>query len=170
MSKTKKPAIAVYVCQSKEEAQNAIKALGDAQRELTRLQTEINDRIAEIVSGRKDEMDALAERVETLTNGIHIWCEVNRVGLCGDKGKSANLITGEVAWRTRPPSVSIRSADKVVETLRKLSLSRFLREKVEVDKNAILAEPAAVAGIVGITIVSGVEDFSVTPFELEVAP
>jgi phage host-nuclease inhibitor protein Gam len=166
-TKTKKTA-AVYVCQSKDEAMAAIKELGDAQRELTRLETEINDLVAEITNARKDEVNALSERVDTLTNGIHLWCEANRAALCGAKGKTANMITGEVAWRQRPPSVTVRSVDKVIETLKKLGLSRFLREKTEVNKEAILAESAAVAGIAGITVVTGVEDFNVTPFEVEV--
>jgi phage host-nuclease inhibitor protein Gam len=169
MTRTKKTA-ALYVCQSREEAQNAIRELGDAQRALARIETVINDAIAALTAERKGEIDALRERIDTLTNGIHLWSEANRAALCGAKGKSANLVTGEVAWRQRPPSVSIRAADKVIETLKKLGLSRFLREKTEVNKEAILSEPAAVSGIAGITVVTGVEDFSVTPFEVEVAP
>jgi phage host-nuclease inhibitor protein Gam len=167
MTRTKKTA-AVYVCQTREEAQNAIKKLGDTQRGLLRLQTRINDNIAALTAEHKDEIDILQERIDTLTNGIHLWAEANRVALCGDKGKTANLVTGEVSWRQRPPSVSIRAADKVVETLKKLGLSRFLREKTEVNKEAILSEPAAVAGIAGITVVTGIEDFAVTPFEVGV--
>jgi phage host-nuclease inhibitor protein Gam len=167
MTRTKKPAVASYVCQSKEEAMGAIRELGDAQRELARIETFVNDAIARITDGRKEEIDAIRNRIETLTGGIHLWCEANRAALCG-AGKTANLITGEVAWRQRPPSVSVRSAEKVIETLKKLSLARFVRTKEEVNKEAILAEPMAVTGIAGITVVTGVEDFSVTPFEVEV--
>ena len=35
-------------------------------------------------------------------------------------GKTANLVTGEVAWRIRPPSVRITGADNVVETLQRM--------------------------------------------------
>jgi phage host-nuclease inhibitor protein Gam len=167
MAKAKKTA-AVYVCQSKDETMTAIKELGDAQRELTRIETEINDRIALITEARKGEIEALGIRVDTLTSGIQLWCEANRAALCAS-GKTANLVTGEVAWRQRPPSVSVRQQEKVIERLKSLRLSRFLREKTEVNKEAILAEPAAVAGVPGITVVTGVEDFSVTPFEIEVA-
>ncbi|MCL2076053.1 MAG: host-nuclease inhibitor Gam family protein [Betaproteobacteria bacterium] len=168
MTKAKKTA-AIYVCQTKDEAMGAIKTLGDVQRQLKRLETEMNDAIAKITDANKGEIDALKERIETLTSGVQGWAEANRALLCGAKGKTANLITGEVQWRQRPPSVSVRGQDKVIEALRMLGLSRFLREKVEINKDAILAEPAAVAGIAGITVVTGVEDFSVTPFEVEVA-
>ncbi|MDR0673328.1 MAG: host-nuclease inhibitor Gam family protein [Zoogloeaceae bacterium] len=166
MTKAKKTA-AHYVCQSRDETQTAIRELGDAQRELTRLETVINDAIAAIAARHKDNVDALKTRIDTLTSGIQLWCEANRAALCAT-GKTANLVTGEVSWRQRPPSVSVRQQEKVIETLRALGLSRFLREKTEVNKEAILAEPAAVSGIAGITVVTGVEDFAVTPFEIEV--
>ncbi|MDR3351748.1 MAG: host-nuclease inhibitor Gam family protein [Zoogloeaceae bacterium] len=169
-SKKAKAPAALYVCQSREETQGAIRELGDVQRELIRIETEINDAIAKITDEKKSEIDALNTRINTLTSGIQLWCEAHRADLTGHGGKTANLVTGEVSWRQRPPSVSIRQQDKVIETLKALHLARFLREKTEVNKEAILAEPAAVAGVAGITVVTGVEDFSVTPFEIEVTP
>ena len=73
-----------------------------------------------------------------------------------------------MAWRQRPPSVSIRGTEAVLETLERMGLTRFIRTRSEPNKEAMLAEPDAVRGIAGITIVSGVEDFVITPFEAEV--
>ena len=157
------------MCQSKELTAEAIRALGDAQRELTRVETEINDQIAAITAERKGEIEAIKTRIETLTGGIQTWCEAHRVELLAGGGKEANLITGLVKWRQRPPSVSIRSVDKVLETLRSLGLGRFIRSKDEPNKEAMLADPKAVSGIAGITIVTGIEDFVIEPFEVEVA-
>lgn len=168
MAKKQKAKAAGFVCQSKDQTIESIRALGDAQRELTRLETEINDQVAEITAARKEEIDALRTLIETLTSGIHTWCEAHRAELCASGGKTANLITGEVAWRQRPPSVSIRAVDKVMETLRALGLSRFIRNKEEPNKEAMLADPKSVSGIAGINIVTGVEDFAVTPFEVDV--
>ncbi len=157
------------MCQSKELTAEAIRALGDAQRELTRVETEINDQIAAITAERKGEIEAIKTRIETLTGGIQTWSEAHRVELLAGGGKEANLITGLVKWRQRPPSVSIRSVDKVLETLRSLGLGRFIRSKDEPNKEAMLADPKAVSGIAGITIVTGIEDFVIEPFEVEVA-
>ena len=157
------------MCQSKELTAEAIRALGDAQRELTRVETEINDQIAAITAERKGEIEAIKTRIETLTGGIQTWCEAHRVELLAGGGKEANLITGLVKWRQRPPSVSIRSVEKVLETLRSLGLGRFIRSKDEPNKEAMLADPKAVSGIAGITIVTGIEDFVIEPFEVEVA-
>jgi bacteriophage Mu gam like protein len=41
--------------------------------------------------------------------------------------------------------------------------------KEEINKEAILNEKSAVAGIAGIKLISGVEDFVITPFEQEAA-
>jgi len=56
----------------------------------------------------------------------------------------------------------------VIETLNRLGLSQFVRSKEEINKEAILNEPEAVKGVAGITVVTGVEDFVITPFEQDV--
>ena len=70
-----------------------------------------------------------------------------------------------MAWRQRPPSVSIRGVDAVMDTLLRMGLGRFVRVKNEPNKEAMLNEPDAVRGIAGISIVTGQEDFTVVPFE-----
>lgn len=156
----------VYACNSREQAQSAIKQLGDLQREHARITTELNDAIARITEAEAPRLDALRERIDTLQAGVQIWCEANRDQLCG-KGKTANLITGEVAWRIRPPSVRVTGVDSVIDLLKRMTLGRFVRTKEEINKEAILNEPDAVAGVPGIKVVSGVEDFVITPFEIE---
>jgi phage host-nuclease inhibitor protein Gam len=167
MAKAKKTA-APWACQSRAQAQESIRALGDVQRELTRIQTDVNDQIAALTAERAGEIAALQTRAETLTAGIAAWCDANRAELCAGGGKTANLVTGEITWRQRPPSVSVRAADKVLATLKALGLARFVRVKEEVNKDAILADPAAVAGVAGLTVITGVEDICITPFEIEV--
>lgn len=157
----------VQVPQSKSDCANDIRAIGDLQRELARMEADINDQIAEITNQAAPELDSLRERIQALQSGVQTWCEAHRVEICG-KGKSADLVTGEVSWRKRPPSVSITKAEAVIERLRGLGLSRFIREKEEVNKEAILAEPAEVKGIKGIKVNTDVEDFVITPFEVEV--
>lgn len=157
----------VQACQSKADAMRDIKAIGDLQRELGRIEADINDQIADLTKQAAPRIEQLRERLTELQAGVQTWCEANRVEICG-KGKSANLVTGEVSWRQRPPSVSISKAEEVIGRLRGLGLLRFIRSKEEVNKEAILAEPAEVAGIKGIKVVTGVEDFVITPFEVEV--
>ncbi|WP_089569486.1 host-nuclease inhibitor Gam family protein, partial [Escherichia coli] len=145
-----------------------IKRIGDLQREASRLETEMNDAIAEITEKFAARIAPIKTDIETLSKGVQGWCEANRDELTnGGKVKTANLVTGDVSWRVRPPSVSIRGMDAVMETLERLGLQRFIRTKQEINKEAILNEPGAVAGVAGITVKSGIEDFSIIPFEQE---
>lgn len=169
-----KPAKRIKKCRSGLCATNRdavitdIKRIGDLQREASRLETEMNDAIAEITEKFAARIAPIKTDIETLSKGVQGWCEANRDELTnGGKVKTANLVTGDVSWRVRPPSVSIRGMDAVMETLERLGLQRFIRTKQEINKEAILLEPKAVAGVAGITVKSGIEDFSIIPFEQE---
>lgn len=159
-----------HVPQSKNDCAQCIHQLGDLQRDFERERAEMNDAIAAITAQHQPRLADLQQRMQALQDGIQAWCEAHRVQLCGegDKlGKTANMVTGEVSWRQRPPSVSIRGVDNVIETLERMGLNRFIRSKAEPNKEAMLAEPEAVRGIAGINIVTGVEDFIVVPFEAQ---
>ena len=163
-----KSAAAAYVPQNRDAVITDIKRIGDLQREASRLETEMNDAIAEITEKFAARIAPLKSDIETLSKGVQGWCEANRDELTnGGKVKTANLVTGDVSWRVRPPSVSIRGMYAVMETLERLGLQRFIRTKQEINKEAILNEPGAVAGVAGITVKSGIEDFSIIPFEQE---
>ena len=84
----------------------------------------------------------------------------------GNKTKTANLASGEVRWRMRPPKVLIRGMDAVMEALKDLRLERFIRTKEEINKEAILADPEAIKHVKGLGIDRG-EDFLIVPFETE---
>ncbi|EMK8626500.1 host-nuclease inhibitor Gam family protein [Salmonella enterica subsp. enterica serovar Newport] len=172
MAKSKsrlKAAANSYTPQSKEQVSVDIKKIGDIQRELTRIETDANDQIAVIMNQNTPKIEALRAELDVLQKGVQTWCEANRADITKDgKTKTANLITGEVAWRTKPDSVSIKGVELVLETLKKLKLDRFIRRKEEVNKDAVLADKKAVENIKGISIVSGKETFSITPFEQEI--
>ncbi|EAQ9804679.1 host-nuclease inhibitor protein Gam [Salmonella enterica] len=171
MAKSKsrlKAAAASYTPQSKEQVSVDIKKIGDIQRELTRIETDANDQIAVIMNQNTPKIEALRAELDVLQKGVQTWCEANRSSITKGDSKTANLITGEVAWRKKPDSVSLKGVEIVIETLKKLKLDRFIRRKEEVNKDAILADREAVKGVTGISIVSGKETFSITPFEQEI--
>jgi len=158
----------VYVPQTKEDAAADVRKVGELMRQLTREEADMNDLIAEITQRYQPAFDLLKEQITLLQDGVQSYCEANRDALTnGGKVKSANLITGEVAWRQNPPSVRISKSEAVIETLKRLGLGRFVRTKEEINKDAILNEPDDVRGVAGITLVTGVEQFVITPFEQE---
>lgn len=151
--------------QTRDDVAALIRQIGDLQRDSAREQAAMNDGIAEVTQRHQPRLAQLTEQIEDLQAGVQTWCEAHRDELTGGKVKSANLVTGEVQWRQRPPSVRIRAQEVVIETLRRLGLDRFLRVKEEINKEAVLADPKAVEGIAGLAIVTGVEDFVIVPFE-----
>ncbi|MFQ1013683.1 host-nuclease inhibitor Gam family protein [Avibacterium paragallinarum] len=155
--------------QTREEVEIAIKDIGDLQRELQRLATHQNDELAAITEKYAPKITALQEQMKPLQRAIEVWCEANRAELTQNgKTKTGSFNTGEVQWRQRPPSVSIRKADEVLARLRALGLTQFIRTKEELNKEAMLAEPNIASTVTGITIKTAVEDFVIKPFEQEV--
>jgi phage host-nuclease inhibitor protein Gam len=155
------------VPQSQDTAAEAIAEIGRHQRERARIEADMNDALSELRQGFEAQAAPHAEAIKALSAGVQTWCEANRATLTQDgKTKTARLYSGEIRWRTRPPSVSVRALDTVLEALKRLKLQRFIRTKEEVNKEAILSEPGAVNCIKGITITQK-EDFVIVPFETE---
>jgi phage host-nuclease inhibitor protein Gam len=160
----------VPVPQDRSEANAAIAEIGVLGRELERLQADMNDQIARIKERFELKAEPGRDRIEALTAGLGAWCEANRDQLTnGGKVKYHRFAAGEVSWRNRPAKVTVRGAEQVIAALKERDLTRFVRVSEEVDKEAVLADKAAVAGIKGLSIGSEGEDFSVTPFEAELA-
>jgi phage host-nuclease inhibitor protein Gam len=168
MAKTKTPA-AIFACQTKEQMQAAIVKYGEAAREYARIKADEGDAIARIRETNAERLNALEAEQEKLLRGIQFYAEANREALLPKGAKSADVQVGRIFWRIDPPSVRVRGEEAVLELLRGKKLTRFIRVKEGVNKEAVLAEPEAVAGIPGITLVSGVEQFGVEAFDVEVA-
>lgn len=168
----KTPAMTAPVPADRDSAAAQLRTLGDVQRQHARLATELNDALAALTAEYQPELDRLGLESERLTQGLATWAEAHRSELTQEAAgrKSLNLITGLIGWRQRPPSVRITGQDAVLEALRSRGLSRFIRVKESVNKEAILNEPEAAAAVPGLSILSGIEDFFVEPFEQEVTP
>lgn len=164
-----KTAAQTAVPQNKDEAADAIYRIGEAQRELKRIELLINDVVATLTAEKQPMIDAIKARIQNLSEGVQTWCEAHRAEITdGNKVKFANLITGEVNWRQRPPSVKTRASAVLFEKLKRLGFGHLIRTKEELDKEALLAKPE-IARDAGIEITTGVEDFVITPYEQELA-
>jgi phage host-nuclease inhibitor protein Gam len=166
-SRIKQEAAPFPVPQTKDEAIEAIAEIGRRQRERIRIETAMNDELAAVRQKWEAQAAPHLEKIKQLSGAVQLWCEAHRALLTdNNKVKSARLASGDVKWRMRPPSVAIRAADVVIGFLKQAGLDRFIRTKEEVNKEAILTEPEAVAHIKGITITQK-EDFVIVPFETE---
>ncbi len=167
-TRIKQPAANHLVPSCRDACSADINKIGVISRQIAVLQAAMNDEIAIITDRYTGQFTPLQDQIKTLQQGVQIFCEANRDELTQNgKSKSASFLTGIVQWRQRPPSVQVRGIDSVIEALKQFNLDRFIRTKEEINKEAILNEPKTIAGIAGITIKSGVEDFVIQPFEVE---
>lgn len=166
-TRIKTEAARVAIPQSRDETVECIAAIGRLQRERSRIEAAMNDELAAIRQQFEERAKPLADDIRALSEGVHTWCEANRADLTGGgKVKFARLASGEVKWRMRPPKVSLRGIDNIIEACKRLGLSRFVRVKEEINKDAMLAEPEVAQSLTGVSISQG-EDFVVIPFETE---
>lgn len=156
----------VQAPQTVAEVQSDIRRIGDLQREHGRMSAELNDQVAKLTEAAAPKLRELQEQISGLQKGVQVYCEANREELCG-KGKTANLVTGEVQWRQRPPSVKVTGVDAVIAWLKQMGMTAFVRSKDEINKDAMLNEPDKARAVPGVTIVTGVEDFVIVPFEVD---
>lgn len=161
-----KTAAVQFVAANRDQADESIRTIGELQREREAIQTAMNDRLAAVKAEFEAKAAPVNEALKAMSHGVQVWAEANRAELTRDGRKTVKLGNGELRWRTRPPSVTVRAAGIVIEALKRLGLQRFIRTKEEVNKEAILAEPEAVQDVKGISIGQG-EDFVIVPFATE---
>ena len=166
-TKTKTPAVAVKVPQRREDASGAVARIGELNREVARLEADMNDELTAIKGRFEVQAAPLKAQVKALTEGLEIWCAAHRETIVAPGTKTADLGTGKVSWRLKPASVRITGVDAVLESLQRLGLQRFIRTKQEINKEAMQAEPDAARLVPGVAIGSAGEDFIVEPFEAE---
>jgi phage host-nuclease inhibitor protein Gam len=170
MSRTKTRGANLPVPQNKDDAARAVQEIGTTDRQIARMEADLNDAIAEMKRQAEALAQPLRERRDAVTEGLKVWAEANRDKLTdGGRVKSADLGTGKISWRFRPPSARVTKVEAVLEHLKKLGLQRFIRVKEEPNKDAMLAEPDVARTVAGVTIGSEGEDFIVEPFEVELA-
>ncbi|MBF0339766.1 MAG: host-nuclease inhibitor Gam family protein [Magnetococcales bacterium] len=153
------------VPQTREECDAAIARIGVLQRMRAAIHTAKDEVLAEIDRKHRQQIEPLDEEIRTRASGIQAWCEANRAALTRNNTvKYGDFPAGQVKWRMRPPKVALRAIDMIITILLERGLGRFVRTKQEVNKEAILADQDAVAGVPGIKIEQG-EDFVIEPFE-----
>ncbi|MBF0165409.1 MAG: host-nuclease inhibitor Gam family protein [Magnetococcales bacterium] len=155
------------VPQTREAVVDAISLIGHLQRERTVIEAEMNERLAAIKEEYEKKAGPMAEEIRELHRGVQVWCEANRSTLTdGERCKTTALASGEISWRLRPPRVAVKAVEFVIALLKSKGLAHLVRVKEEINKEAILADPSAVAGVKGISITQ-TEDFIIKPFESE---
>ena len=168
MARVKSKAATTPVPQSMDEANSFVDMIGDTQRRLDNIETEMNDRLAEVKAHYEGLAKPLKETLTAHTTGLQTYCEANRNELTKDgRRKFYRFAAGEISWRRRPPAIRIRGVAAVLERVKELGLTQFIRTKEEINKEAMIAEMEKAVALDGVTGVIGVEDFVIKPFETD---
>ncbi|MCT4554658.1 MAG: host-nuclease inhibitor Gam family protein [Pelagimonas sp.] len=169
--KVKTSGVNFPVPQDDSEARETIREIGDANREITRIETELNDAIAELQLSFGERVAPLRERVAGQIEGLRMYAQVNRERLTqGGRVKFHRFSTGEISWRLRPAKVTIRGKDNVISAIKSAGLGeKFLRTKEDINKEAMLDDRGTAGTIQGVSIGSDGEDFLVEPFETDLS-
>lgn len=169
-AKTKTRGANLPVPQSRDEAAEAVRLIGQEGRELTRIQADMNDALARIKQEAEAKAAPIRESIETRTEGVKMWAEANRQALTsGGKVKHADLGTGMLRWKFLPPKVTLRDVEGILAKLKRRGLAQFIRVKEEINREAMLADPVVAQSIGGVTIGGDGEEFSIEPFAAELA-
>ncbi|EIJ33343.1 host-nuclease inhibitor Gam family protein [Thiothrix nivea] len=165
MARTK--TVAVAAATSLEEAEKKIQRLGEVQREISRLEHDMNDELNPIKEKYENQAKPFKDELNALQTAIQMWAETNKPDLLTGKAKTVKCATGDFGWRTSTPSVRITGVAVVLERLKQLALLQFIRTKEEINKEAILANPKEIEHVKGITIAQS-ESFWIKPFGSEI--
>lgn len=166
--KTKAKASSAPIPKDRQEASSFIAEMGRIEREVIRIDANLKDELAAIKERVEEQALPLVKRKSELFEGLQIYCEANREELTGGKTKTVSFPAGTVSWRSRPPKVNVRAKlETIIAALREKGLRSLLRVTYELNKEAILAAPAKIEGVPGISIASAGEDFAVEPFSPE---
>lgn len=169
-TRIKSAAAAVDVPQNRDAASAAIAAIGIANRELQRINANMNDTLAACKEAFEIEAEPYRRKIEELTAGLQTFAEANRMALTGNyKYKTVAFPAGEIVWRMNPPSVRLTDTEEnVIGWCAEHGLEEFIRRTPSLNRDAIKANPEEAKHVPGIRIGQS-EAFVVVPFETELA-
>jgi phage host-nuclease inhibitor protein Gam len=165
----KKKAAPIDMPATYEAANRLLEKFGEAGRDLAKVEARLEKAVARLTARIERTAKPLKERQAMLAAQIAAYAEANRATLLQDGRKSHDMPAGRIGWRANPPSVSYKSGFKVadiVAAILAMGLRRkFLRLKLEPNKEAMLEEPnrEKAAAIPGVRIVTDAETFFIEP-------
>lgn len=167
--KIKTKAAKVKAAATRQEATEMIAKIGSLARMKTRLEADMNDRLAKTKQAYEDKAAPLSAEIAELTQSVTMWAEAHREDLTnGNKTKTVKLASGRINWRALPPKCNLRGIEAIIEELKARDLTVYIRTKEEIDKEAMLRNPEAVAMIKGVSIASEGEEVIITPHQIDI--
>ncbi|AVQ11697.1 Gam-like protein [Leptospira santarosai] len=166
---------------SRADLERAIEYIGEQMLEKDRLSNEAESKIAVIRSNLEDALYPIQSKIEHATSGVAFYVKSYRDELFPDPNlKTCKMISGSIQFRKIPASVKTKGTAKFFEKIlaangllqrfndwaAKLS-NVFIRVRIELNKEAILAEPLRAKQKLGVEINEEKERLYIKPSRLE---
>ncbi len=139
----------VVVPETLAEANVLLMKLGEYERELAATALTLEAAI----TGAKEAANLIAGPIEAAhaatAKALQAYATRERKSLLPGAKKSVVLPGGEFGWRTTPGKVTIAkaAAESIVDNLKQLGLTKYLRVTTEVDREALLKDRPTLAGV-----------------------
>lgn len=167
----KAKSITVVAPETMAEADQYLRDIGKLDIKLRDIDTDLREATAKLKQEAEDQASPLRAEVEKKWAGLQSWAQANRKRMT-EGGKTIRLPSGTVSWRIQPAKVSLTGVkDLIVLLSATRKWKKFLRVKVEVDKEAMLKDKVEAAKIKGVKIGSEGEaiDYEVDVTKLNTA-
>jgi len=168
------------ICKSQSDLTDFVGQVGQLRRERDRIASEVQDKISVLEEELKDQVLPLDEQIQALANSIKDYVDSHREDLFPSDGKTLKLITGTISFRKLAASVKTRMSQKVLEKIlashnllefyhkaTEKFASVYLRLKLELNKDQILADPLRAKKEIGVEISDETERMYIKPNELD---
>ncbi|MDI7190874.1 host-nuclease inhibitor Gam family protein [Leptospira santarosai] len=167
---------------NRDDLTQAVAQLGEFKRQRDRITSETDDQISKLQNDLQEKISPLDLKIQHIAAGIKHFVDHHKEELFPDpEYKTCKLTTGVLKLRKIPASVKTRATQKFFERilsengiLEKLNnlVSRlsgvFLRVKLELNKEQILAEPLKAMQKIGVELNEESERLYISPSETDV--
>ena len=136
---------------SKEEANDAIKEIGEVKRIIVEIENKMNDDIAILKAEAATEAASYRSRLEALENGVYAFADIKKEELFTDKQRSLKLDFGVIGYR-RSSEIGLKKGftwKTVLAKLKELAFKDAIRIKEEPDKDIMKSWPKERLALVG---------------------
>ncbi|EMN91221.1 host-nuclease inhibitor Gam family protein [Leptospira weilii] len=160
----------------------AVAQLGEIKRERDRIKSKTDDQISKLQIDLQEEITPLDLKIQHIASGIKFFVDNHKEELFPDpEYRTCKLTTGALKLRKIPASVKTRATEKFFERIlskngllekfnalvSKLS-GVYLRVKLELNKEQILAEPLKAIQKIGVELNEESERLYISPSETDV--
>lgn len=154
----------IPILASVDECSRSIREIGNLQREIETIQTEMDAEAAKLVRPFLTKIQNRRKKLEALTASVQAFAAEQRGSLLSGNAKTVKLPDGELQFRKgRAKVLFFEEEDIIISRLRNAGHFNLIRITEKVDKQACAKQPDVVDAIVGIAIEEGDETVTIKP-------